>query len=111
MQTTKHAIAAGLGAPVRLCPDHHHIPSGDPQGLSAQEETAGHHYSTTAVIENQHLDFGGVAQALQLHNIMAALPALVDRFGCGVAHDLAHMDIGELAGLYSRLKAMKGSRS
>lgn len=57
MQITKHAIAAGMGAPVRLCSERHHIPGGDPQGLSNQKETAGHQYSTTAVIENQHLDF------------------------------------------------------
>lgn len=111
MQTTKHANAAGLGATVRLCPDHHHIPGGDPQSLSAQKETAGHQYGTTAAIENQHLDFAGIAQALQLHNIRAALPALVDRFGCGVANDLEHMTIGELAGLYYGLKAMEGGRS
>lgn len=60
MQPTKHATTASMGAPVRLCSNHHHIPGGDPQGLSDQKETAGYQYSTTAVIENQHLDFASL---------------------------------------------------
>lgn len=107
---TKHAIAAGMGAPARLRPVFDPF-SGSGGSALAKEKTAGHQIGTTAVIENQHLDFAGIAQALQLHNIMAGLPALVDRFGCGVAHDLAHMSIGELAGLYNRLKAMEGGRA
>jgi len=52
----KHAFAAGMGAPVRLCPDDHPNPVGDLQGLSDQKKTAGHQSGTTAAIESQHPD-------------------------------------------------------
>jgi hypothetical protein len=107
---TKHAIAAGLGASVRLRPQSDSGPVG--AGLSPskrqKKETAGHQTGTTADFENQHLDFAGIAQALQIQDVLAGLPALVDRFGGGITHDLAHMTIGELAGLYSRLKTLEG---
>lgn len=104
MQTTKHAIAAGMGAPVRLCSARHHIPGRDPQGLSNQKETARHHYGRTAVIENQHLDFAANTHILQLQNTLATLPGLVARFGCGVEHDLHLMTTHELMGLHAHLK-------
>jgi hypothetical protein len=57
--------------------------------------------------KGQPNDLGDLAQALELHNIMAGLPALVDGFGCGIAHDLEHMTLAELSGLYAHLMAIK----
>jgi len=57
---TKHAIAAGLGASVRLRPAD---PVDTATGLT-KEETAGHLSGTTAAsIENQHLDFAILNQS------------------------------------------------
>jgi hypothetical protein len=72
-----------------------------------KDRAAGALQGTTAAIENQHPDFAGTAQALQIHDVLVGLPALVDRFGCGITHDLAHMTVTELAGLYAHLTEIK----
>lgn len=56
----KHAISAGLGASVRLRPSINPGPFGDPVGLTNQKKQAAGHISTTAAIENQHLDFASL---------------------------------------------------
>jgi hypothetical protein len=57
--------------------------------------------------KGQPHDLGNIAQALEWHNVMAGLPALVAGFGCGIAHDLEHMTLAELSGLYAHLMAIK----
>jgi hypothetical protein len=106
----KHANAAGMGAPVRLRPVLDSFSGSNTPPLT-QEKATGALHGTTAAIENQHPDFAGIAQALQIQNIMAGLPALVDRFDCGIEHDLAHMTVNELAGLYAHLTAIKGAQA
>lgn len=103
---TMHAIAAGLGAPARLRPVIDPF-SGSGGSVLAKDKAAGA-ANHTAALDVAHVHFAGIAQALQIRNIMAGLPALVDRFGCGVAHDLEHMTIRELAGLYSHLQMLEG---
>jgi hypothetical protein len=61
----------------------------------------------TAAQDVGHVHFADSAQAFQVHNVMAGLPALVARFGCGIERDLAHMTLSELAGLYAHLRAMQ----
>ncbi len=103
---TMHAIAAGLGAPVRLRPvlDPFSGSGGPPLAKDKAAGAANH----TAALDVGHVHFADIAQAFQTHNLMAGLHALVDRFGCGIAHDLEHMTISELAGLYSYLKMPEG---
>lgn len=103
---TMHAIAAGLGAPVRLRPVLDQF-SGSGGSALAKDKAAGA-ANHTAALDAGHIHFADVAQALQIHNLMAGLPALVERFGCGIAHDLGHMTISELAGLHSHLKMLEG---
>ena len=58
----KHAIAAGLGAPVRLrSADLSHPDAG--AASVTQNEAAGHHYGTTAAIGTQHPDFASLEQS------------------------------------------------
>lgn len=53
---TMHAIAAGLGAPVRLRPVIDPFSGSDTAPLT-QEKATGALQGTTAAIENQHFDF------------------------------------------------------
>lgn len=72
----KHAIAAGLGAPVRLrSADLSHPDAG--AASVTQNEAAGHHYGTTAAIGTQHPDFASLEQSA---------PALTHRLKAKLIH-------------------------
>jgi hypothetical protein len=73
---TMHAIAAGLGTPVRLRPVTDPF-SGSGTPPLTQEKTAGALQGTTAAIGTQHPDFASLEQSA---------PALTHRFKAKLLH-------------------------
>ena len=59
----KHAVTAGLGAPVRLRSVNDKSAGSGGMTCPTQNEAAGHHYGTTAAIGTQHPDFASLEQS------------------------------------------------